>query len=270
MSDTMPAFTVMTFNVRGAHFDDGANQWLQRAALNIATIRQHAPDLIGFQEVHPANLDAYREHLAQYEYLVGPHYNDKEPYQHATIAWNPERLRLVESGGFWLSLTPECYSRAWDTACTRAATWARLEWIEAGLTLLHLNTHLDHIGEEARREGANVIVRQLQQLGHAGEPIIVTGDFNCPPNSAAHRIFEEYGFADTYAAAGNHAAALTYHEFLGPAYVPTEQDDDRIDWILLHDQQQCLNVTACDIIQDAAPPLYPSDHYPVLATFARA
>lgn len=260
----------MTFNVRGAHFNDGANRWPARADLNIATIRKHAPDLIGFQEVHPTNLDAYREHLTGYEYLIGPHYNDAEPYQHPTIAWNRERLRLLESGGFWLSLTPDCHSRAWDTACTRAATWARLEWIEGGLTLLHLNTHLDHISEMARMEGARMIVRQLQRLAQDGEPVIVTGDFNCPPTSVAHQIFEQHGFVDTYTAAGHAAATPTFHGFRGPAYVPDAQDADRIDWILLYDPFQRLHVSACEIIYDAAPPLYPSDHYPVMATFEQA
>ncbi len=240
----MPALTVMTFNVRGAHFDDGANCWPDRAVLNIATIRKYAPDLIGFQEIHPANLDDYREHLPNYEYLVGPRYNDAEPYQHPTIAWNPERLRLAESGGFWLSLTPDRHSRAWDTACTRAATWARLEWLETGITLLHLNTHLDHISETARVEGAKVIVRQLQHIGQAGEPLIITGDFNCPPSSEAHQVFEQHGFVDSYAAAGHDAVAPTFHGFRGPEYVPDALDVDRIDWILLRDTLQRLKVAA--------------------------
>lgn len=43
------SFRVMSFNIRGASdTHDGANGWSKRAALNVATIRKYAPDLIGF------------------------------------------------------------------------------------------------------------------------------------------------------------------------------------------------------------------------------
>src|ERR671914_442322 len=46
---TMCDLRVMTFNIRGAVHRDGENAWPHRAALNVATIARHAPDLIGFQ-----------------------------------------------------------------------------------------------------------------------------------------------------------------------------------------------------------------------------
>lgn len=260
----MPTLSVMTFNVRGALFDDGANRWSNRAELNVQTIARYAPDLLGFQETQRENLEFYGEHLPGYEHVLGPHYNDTAPYQYPTIMWNPQRLHLIDSGGFWLSHTPERHSRAWDTACIRSATWSRLRWHAADCTLLHLNTHLDHISETARVEGAKLIVQQLEQLREADEPIIITGDFNCAPTSEAHGLFEEHGFVDSYTATGQRDVIGTFHGFRGPEYVPNEFDGDRIDWILLRDPLSRLAVTECTIVRDAAPPLYPSDHYPVL------
>ena len=49
----------MTFNIRGALYEDGANHWRHRAALNLRTIQSHAPDLIGLQEAHLENLAYY-------------------------------------------------------------------------------------------------------------------------------------------------------------------------------------------------------------------
>ena len=47
---------VMSFNIRGSRFSDGDNIWPNRAPLNVETIRAHAPDLIGFQELDLGNL----------------------------------------------------------------------------------------------------------------------------------------------------------------------------------------------------------------------
>jgi len=62
----------MTFNIRGCYNTDGPNAWEKRAELNIATIREAAPHLIGFQEVNRANLKAYRDTLPGYNYLAWP------------------------------------------------------------------------------------------------------------------------------------------------------------------------------------------------------
>jgi hypothetical protein len=66
------SFKVMTFNIRGAFPGDGVNVWPNRAALNVATIKRHAPDLIGCQEMQTANLDTYRARLEGYDHVLGP------------------------------------------------------------------------------------------------------------------------------------------------------------------------------------------------------
>lgn len=45
-----------------------------------------------------------------------------------------------------------------------------------------LNTHLDHIGVVARREGVSLILDRVNELSD-GLPVIVTGDFNAEPES---------------------------------------------------------------------------------------
>src|SRR5262245_57103120 len=144
---------VMSFNVRGAYWEqDGVNYWPQRAGLNVATIRRHKPDLIGFQELQDGNMAVYAETLAQYRWSLGPHYGNRAPFEYPAIAWDPARLRLVESGGFWLSSTPLRHSGDWETGCIRSAQWARLQ-PTGGATFMFLNTHLDHMSELARIEG---------------------------------------------------------------------------------------------------------------------
>ena len=90
---------IMTFNVRG-DYDDGVNACAGRSALNVATILDHAPDVVGFQEAQEAHLEAYRERLAGYSIEPGPAYNNEEPYAYNAIAWRPDVLEKVEAGGF--------------------------------------------------------------------------------------------------------------------------------------------------------------------------
>lgn len=39
----------------------------------------------------------------------------------------------------------------------------------------------------------------------------------------------------------------------------------RCDWILTRDGACSFKVHSCEVLRDATPPIYPSDHYPVLA-----
>jgi endonuclease/exonuclease/phosphatase family metal-dependent hydrolase len=264
---------VMSFNVRGSFRDaTRRNAWRNRAALNVATIERYAPAVVGLQEAQRGNLDAYRRRLPRYAHVRGPEYGNTFPHDFDTILYDPERLEHLDSGGFWLSETPERRSRSWETRVARSATWALFGLVGADLSLLHLNTHLDHVSALARREGSKLIVRRAEQIseGTGGDPVVIlTGDFNARPGSAVYRILMDAGFVDTYLAAGNEddEAANTFHAFEGTRYRDAGRSPRRIDWILLKDPGRRLGVRSHKIIHDADEDsgLYPSDHYPVLA-----
>lgn len=267
----MSVLRVMTFNVRGAyHKEDGENAWERRADLNLETIRRYSPDLIGFQEVQQPNLEAYSQQLPEYEQQRGPKAENEEPHGYNLIMWKPERLQRQDSGGFWLSLTCDRWSASWDTRCIRAANWARFLDTETNTGLLHLNTHLDHISELARFEGTKVILRELQEIAADHLACVVTADFNTNPDSPVYQLFVEAGFKDAHIAAGN-PPANTFHGFAGEHFVNQYPGTEaRIDWILVREgsQQKDISVRSCSIIRDGRPPIYPSDHYPVLAKLA--
>jgi endonuclease/exonuclease/phosphatase family metal-dependent hydrolase len=271
-----PRLRVMSFNVRGSFRDrDTPNAWAERAGLNVETIRHHYPDVIGFQELQSGNLETYREDLPQYDYVPGPEYGNAARPSLNAIFFDAERLRLLESGGFWLSTTPERYSSSWASRTVRSANWAYFESADAGLSFLHLNTHLDHVSGRARVEGSRLVLRRaaelLQRYGE-DKPVLVTGDFNCRPATPTYRGFVENGFVDTYLAAGNEDGgdAHTFHAFKGSRYRDARPalGPRRIDWILLKVPRQRLRTVSHSIVRDHAGEKYPSDHYPVLADFA--
>jgi endonuclease/exonuclease/phosphatase family metal-dependent hydrolase len=267
---------VMSFNVRGSFHDvRKKNAWRNRADLNVATIERYAPDVIGLQEAQRGNLDAYHKRLPSYAHIRGPRYGNAIPHDFNTILFDPERLKPLDSGGFWLSETPDEYSRSWETRVARSATWALFGVLGTDLTFLHLNTHLDHVSSLARQEGSKLVVRKIVEIsGHTdvAPPSIVTGDFNSRPGNKTHKTFTESGFADTYLAAGNEEGANTFHAFKGALYQDAHpaRGPRRIDWILLKDPKELLRVRSHRIIHDAdeSSGLYPSDHYPIMADFS--
>ena len=233
-----------------------------------------APDVIGFQETQRGNLATYRGDLPGYTQIRGPRYGNVFPYDSNAILYDPERLRPLDTGGFWLSETPEKHSRGWGARVARSATWALFALTDTDLSILHLNTHLDHISAPARREGSNLIVAKISELtDRAGETpaVILTGDFNARPDSATHENLTRSGFVDTYLAAGNEEAqsANTFHAFQGKSYRDKHpaRGPRRIDWILLNDPTGRLTTDSHSIIRDAEEQagLYPSDHYPIVA-----
>ena len=183
------------------------------------------------------------------------------------------RFEALDSGGFWLSETPDEFLSSWGNEVIRSASWAVLRCRENGVAFLHVNTHLDHVSAPARVEGNRLILRQTEKTkaNHRDPPTIVTRDFNCTPGTSPYRVFIEEGFVDTFLVAGNQddEHAFTFHAFKGERFTPADTDKPtgRIDWILVRDDAGIVEGRSHEIMRDgdAAAGTCPSDHYPVLA-----
>lgn len=267
----MSTFRVMTFNIRGSsHIEDGGNAWKYRAPLNVRTIQRCIPDVIGFQELQKGNLETYKEQLPEYSYLLGPKTGCHIFYEYNAIFWRSSRFILLDSGRFWLSRTPDRYSSSWQAKCVRAANWVKLRCLDTYVEFVLMNTHLDHISEQARVEGSKLILQHIARLQGDYTPVILTGDFNCNPGTRVYHLLREHGFIDTYLATGNvdDENSNTHHAYgwTQPSIFGGHRDDTwRIDWILLRDDSGRLQPTSCEIVRNQEPPIYPSDHYPVVA-----
>lgn len=177
----------MTFNIRLDTPSDGANAWPNRRELVAALIRHEAPDILGMQEVLLGQKRDLEAALPAYAMLGVGRDDGREAGEFSPLAYRRERFELVASGTFWLSPTPDQPSTGWDAALPRVATWGILRERVSNGRLAVINTHFDHVGETARAQSADQIVRWLAAGPGAGLPAIVLGDFNATPASEPYR-----------------------------------------------------------------------------------
>lgn len=262
----MAIIRVMTFNIHG----NDPEWYTFHADPTLEILKRYSPDLIGLQEVGTQNFEFFRQHLIDYDYELGQQYGEEEDPGYTPILWKKARFELLESGYFWFSRTPNIQSSDWGVEYPLGAVWGRLQDKLTGKLLLHMNTQFEDgtWGEQSRQGSSKLIVERIAHIA-SGIGVVLTGDFNCNPWSAAYDYFLANGFTDTYRAAGNADSvdSSTYHGYAGRQYFALEWGDEmfwRVDWILTRDGTDRLQTSSSTIVRDATPPIYPSDHYPVI------
>lgn len=172
------ALTFMSFNIRnsGAWQQDGDNDWAHRRNAVVAMIQQESPDALGMQEVLPDQLHFLDSALAdQYDRIGVGRDNGQDEGENMCIYYRRDRLELKQWRTQWLSQTPDSVSFGWDAACRRTVTEALFQDIKTHKDIVYLNTHLDHVGPEARRNS----VLQLCKIAQQYEcPVVLGGDMN--------------------------------------------------------------------------------------------
>lgn len=257
--------TVMSFNIRYGLAKDGDNHWDKRKDLCASRVTHFNPDILGLQEALAFQNDFILAKCPGYTALGVAREDGKLSGEFCTLLLRTARFTITDSGTFLLSETPDVAgSKSWDSSLPRIATWARVKDKRAGdRPLLIINTHFDHKGNTARKEAAKVIRRFIATRA-ADAAVIVTGDFNSAPGSEQYRTLTELGndgvvlhdaYADVYRAKPE-ANDGTAHAYKDLPVTP------RIDWIL---HAPMFQATSATIDRHREGPLFPSDHYAVVA-----
>jgi endonuclease/exonuclease/phosphatase family metal-dependent hydrolase len=255
---------VMTFNVRYGEADDGINAWPHRRDLMVQVIRKEHPDILGTQELLKPQGDYLQQHLPGYAWFgMGRNGNeiDKNDNEHMGVFYDTARLKVLKSGNFWFSDTPDKPgSIGAGQVMPRMVTWAEFQDLRSGRRFYYYDTHFPYqegaTADAARERCAERIRQRLAGLP-ASLPFILTGDFNTTPDSKAHAELTGVLHDARTSAPRHEGPEGTYHGFTGHAA-------DRIDWILYR------GVKADDerTITTHAGKVYPSDHFPVVADFS--
>lgn len=170
--------SVISFNIRMGEGKDGTNSWQYRCPATIYMLRDKQPDIFGLQEAYDYQVLFIRENMLDYKSVGVGREDGKHKGEHMSIFYNKKKISLLKWGTFWLSETPEKPSMGWDAACFRTATWALMKDKRSGHKFYYVNTHLDHVGKTAQREGLALIVERIRAINPDGYPMVLTGDFN--------------------------------------------------------------------------------------------
>jgi endonuclease/exonuclease/phosphatase family metal-dependent hydrolase len=245
---------VMTFNVR-VPVDTGANAWANRRELMVRVIEEQHPDVLGTQELTEEQGEYLAAHLPGYAWF-GQGREGGTKGEHMGVFYRTDRLEVLDSGDFWLSDTPEVPgSRTWGQPYPRMATWARFRRRADGGTFYYFNTHFPYRPEDVRPRmlSAKEILQRIGKLPSDAR-VVLTGDFNCGPDTPVHARLTGTLHDAWMTAATRSGPEKTFHNFTG-------NPDQRIDWIL----SRGFKATDVRTVTTHEGARYPSDHFPVVA-----
>ncbi len=268
---------VMTFNIRYGTADDGENRWENRREMAVDVLRRHDPDVVGLQEALRFQIDEIRESLPQYGEIGVGRDDGKTRGEYNAILWRTDRLKVLESGTFWLSDTPEVPgSTSWGNTITRICTWARFVPKRSGRTFYMFNTHFDHQSQPSRERSAVLLAQRIRDRRYP-DPVLVTGDFNAGEDNPAMQYLKGEAplhaandglsqnpvpLVDTFRVLHPDASEVgTFHAFKG------DRSGAKIDYILA---LPGVEVLKAGILHDSQGDRYPSDHFPVIAALRLA
>lgn len=174
---------VMSYNIRLGSANDGTNSWAMRYIATGEMLEDQKPDVFGVQEALEYQV-RFIEEMCGYESVGVGRDNGKKEGEYMSIFWNKKKVSMLKWGTFWLSETPDKPSMGWDAACKRTATWALMKDKRTGKKFYFVNTHLDHKGKEAQKNGLKLIVERIAEINPDGYPMILTGDFNMEPDNS--------------------------------------------------------------------------------------
>ena len=247
---------IMSYNIRCHAPDDlGQKNWFYRANLVADTIEDAQPGIIGFQEVNSWQYDYLCETMPLYDSIIT--YRDNMPVysEGCPVFYRTDLYSLVDKGSFWLSETPEVMSKDWGAACYRICSYAILKDNLTEKEFVVFNTHLDHVSDEARIKGIQVVLDKIKDFGSI--PAILMGDLNAEEDSETYKN-ATVNFDDVKYKTDNTMTSCTYHNW-GEAL-----DRNCIDYIMI--SKGDFNVKSYEVITDTYDGIYTSDHFPLTAT----
>jgi endonuclease/exonuclease/phosphatase family metal-dependent hydrolase len=250
---------VMSYNIRFDYPNDGENKWEFRRERVAKLICFHQPDLIGIQEALIDQIYFLNAYLPDYDWYGVGREDGKHQGEFSPVFYRKNRFKLLDKGTFWLSPFSDQPSKGWDADIFRVCSWVKLQDIESSKELYHFNTHLDHLGTQARKESALLLQKRLVTVS-SNTPAVLTGDFNDPPNSAFYKAITADNLmldAKLYSLLPHYGPNGTWATF-----DVTNGIGNQIDFIFVSPQVKVHRHAALSDSQDLK---YPSDHLPLLA-----
>lgn len=261
VSEAKPAKTasvnVMSYNIRQGGAKDGTNAWEYRAPASYAMVTDQKPDIFGVQEALYYQVYYLDQTLADYGWYGLGREDGKKKGEMMAVFYNKKNIKILKKGTYWLSETPETPSMGWDAKCFRTATWVLAKDRKSGKKFYFVNTHLDHVGIEARKNGLQLVIDKIADMNPKGLPMVLCGDFNMKlDHPSMMPVKEAMSNARETAVVGDH----------NPTYTGWGKTSDPsiIDYIFYKGFSSCPKFET--VTKPYMDRTFISDHYPIKAT----
>lgn len=226
-----------------------------RKPLVMRVIAEQLPDTLGLQEVTQGWIPYLQDALGG---VYGCVYEGREGGTGAdcgeaeAIFYNQIRFNLLDSGSFWLSDTPEVPSKYEDSKQKRLCVWVILEDKDSGARFVHMSTHLDNKGVDARARQQEVLRTRMDTFT---DPVVLTGDFNYNESSATYT--DMLSTTTTHRQMVN-SRLVAAKKIVWPTHNGFGTSTSTIDYIFL--TKDSFTVSRFAVLQRIYDGQYPSDH----------
>lgn len=264
LSYSQNEINLMSFNIRYHNNFDGINSWENRIDKISSQINFYDTDILGIQEGLKDQIDDLVKNLNINNYIGVGRDDGKDQGEFAAIFYNKLKFKLITSGYFWLSQTPDVPSKGWDAACIRICTWCYFQDLKTNKNFYVFNTHLDHEGKTARIESIKLILKNIDSISNSNSnsnPVILMGDFNSDQEDTVIKtIIHNKNKIKLF-----NSSEVTSNKHYGPtgsfnAFKNQEESDKPIDFIFVSKNFKIIKHAH---LSETWHGLFSSDHFPV-------
>ncbi len=249
------SYKLITYNIRYVNSIDGENAWDIRKEKLTEMLNFYDVDVFGIQEGMHSQVLFIDSCLPRYQQLGIASDNDKTKGEYLAIYYKKDKFEVIKTATFWLSETPDTASMGWDAACSRICTYALLKDKKTQKMFWVFNTHLDHMGEIAQKNSAELIIKKIFELNQKDLPVILCGDFNMTPNKTSiHYISKLFNDSKMLYKGNKDENEGTFN-----AFDITKPATERIDYVFV----KKFKVLKYRVLTDSYQCKYLSDHFPV-------
>jgi endonuclease/exonuclease/phosphatase family metal-dependent hydrolase len=246
---------IASYNIKNNVKGGGVHTWTNRKENLKALVVYHDFDIFGVQEAFISQMKDIAE-LNAYAFTGKGRDDGREGGEHSSIFYKKDRFKLLASGDFWLSETPDKPGKGWDaTCCNRITSWGKFRDNLTKKQFFFFNVHFDHQGVEARRQSGFLMVKKIKEIA-GNVPVILTGDFNSTPETEQVKMIQTL-LNDSHEVTRQapYGPEGTFNDFKFDAPLT-----DRIDYIFV---SKNIDVLKYAVLTDSKDQRYPSDHQPV-------
>jgi|AGTN01.1.fsa_nt_gi Metal-dependent hydrolase len=251
---TVMVYNIRMYNMRTIGTGD-PDDWMVREPALLAQIGEASPDLLGLEEAYKIQNDAISEAFPEYDKVIRYRdgFQEINMSESSPIFYKRDKFELLSEGVFWLSETPDVMSKGWDGGSFRICTYARFREKSNGREFSYFNTHMDNVGETARREGLKLI---LSRIALETVPVILTGDLNFNESDENYQVVTAVLQDSKYKAPDTMSAGTT------PSY-RTEDTSNGSPIDFCFTSFSGFNIISYRVLTGKVNGVWASDHYPV-------